>query len=109
MLLVPTVVPACTVCCMWITILMAVCTCLAVTGMRLSSAGLPLAVLSSGTAHAYHAGMAAWMQVADALFPTSAFHSALRLPSGTPPSSVHDCGPTVTTTSVALCSTLPGG
>lgn len=53
--------------------------------MRLSSAGLPLAVLSNGTAHAYHAGMAAWMQVASALFPTSAFHSVLRLPSGAPP------------------------
>jgi TUP1-like enhancer of split len=59
--------------------------CLAVTGMRLSAAGLPLAVLSNGTAHAYHAGMAAWMKVADALFPTSAFHSVLRLPSGTLP------------------------
>lgn len=50
--------------------------------MRLSAAGLPLAVLSDGTAHAYHAGMAAWMRVADASFPSSAFHSILRAPSG---------------------------
>lgn len=55
----------------------------AVTGMRLSAAGLPLAVLSNGTAHAYHAAMAAWMRVVDAAFPSSAFHSILRAPSGT--------------------------
>ncbi len=56
----------------------------AVVGMRLSAAGLPLAVLSDGTAHAYHAGMAAWMRVADAAFPASAFHSILRAPDGAP-------------------------
>lgn len=63
----------------------------AVTGMRLSSAGLPLAVLSDGTAHAYHAGMAAWMQVADAAFPSSAFHSVLHAPSGRSPWAAHFC------------------
>lgn len=55
-----------------------------VTGMRLSAAGLPLAVLSDGSAHAYHAGMAAWMRIADAAFPSSAFHSILHAPSGKP-------------------------
>ena len=54
----------------------------AVLGMRLSGAGLPLGVLSDGSAHAYHAGMAAWMRVADAAFPASAFHSILAAPSG---------------------------
>ena len=81
----------------------------AVTGMRLSAAGLPLAVLSNGTAHAYHAGMAAWMRVADALFPTSAFHSVLRMSSGMLPSSVHGFGSMVFMTSVGSFGTLLSG
>ena len=52
--------------------------------MKLSAAGLPLAVMSDGTAHVWHADMAAWMHVADAAFPASPFYSLLQAPSGQP-------------------------
>ncbi len=53
--------------------------------MQLSAAGLPLAVMSDGTAHAYSQTMAAWMRVADSAFPASPFHSMLQGPSGRDP------------------------
>lgn len=56
-----------------------------VVGMQLSAAGLPVAVMSDGAAHAYSAGMAAWMRVADGAFPASPFHSLLQGPSGALP------------------------
>lgn len=59
--------------------------CPAVVCMQLSAAGLPLAVMSDGTALAYSQGMAAWMRVADSAFPASPFHSMLQGPSGRDP------------------------
>ena len=48
---------------------------LAVVSVRLSGAGLPLAVLSNNTAYALHLGMKTWMRVADSNFSFSSYMS----------------------------------
>ena len=53
------------------------CSGCAVVAVRLSRAGLPLAVLSDSTAHALHLGMRAWMRVADSAFALSSYLSML--------------------------------
>ncbi len=47
----------------------------AVVSVRLSKAGLPLALLSDSTAHVLHLGMRAWMRLADASFALSSYQS----------------------------------
>ena len=56
----------------------------AVVAVRLSRAGLPLAVLSDSTAHALHLGMRAWMRVADSAFALSSYLSLLSPSAGVP-------------------------
>lgn len=49
----------------------------AVVFMRLSHAGLPLAILSNSTAYALHLGMKSWMCVADSSFSLSSYASIM--------------------------------